>query len=326
MTADVTLVIPVLDEAETIDSLLDDCQALAPAPREVIVVDAGSTDGTWARVQSRMQAWPALRLVHAPGAHPGAARDAGIEQASHPVIATLDAGSRVDATWLGAMLAVLEQSPSAAVVGVVVPDPHSPLEEATGWLTVRALKSPTSGGRLSREYLPPGRSGYCFRKQTWAEVGGYPTALWSEDKVFARRLVRGGHAILVSPSAEVRWRPRGTLRALHAQYTYYSRADAHSGIDRRNSFLPAVVGVGLVGAGISGRRGRRAVAGMLLAYLGLFVAAAWRAGLRGTALAWVIPARLAIEAGKARGLALGTADKTINRASRPAGAGDRRPQ
>jgi glycosyltransferase involved in cell wall biosynthesis len=324
MTADVTLVIPVLNEADTIDDLLDDCHALDPAPGEVIVVEAGSTDDTRARVERRRSAWPALRIVDAPGAHPGIARDAGIAEARHRVIATLDAGSRVDPTWLGSLLAVLRRSPSAAVVGIVVPDPRSALETATGWLTVRALKSPTSGGPLSREHLPPGRSGYCFAKETWAHVGGYPTEVWSEDKAFARRLVRAGHPIVVSPSAVVRWRPRGSLRALHAQYTFYSRADTHSGIDRRNSILPAAAAIVLLAVASSGRRGQVVAGGSVGVYLGIFAAAAWRAGLRGAGLAWVIPARLAIEAGKARGLSLGIADAAISRLPQRAGAGGRR--
>ena len=144
------LVIPLLDERATVDALLDDCRRLDPAPDEVVAVDAGSTDGTRERLDELARAWPALRVVDAPGAHPGAARDAGIRASDAPLVATVDAGSRIGPGWLGALTAPVAAAPRTFAVGVVEPDARSAFERAAGWSTVRAFKSAAGAGAARR--------------------------------------------------------------------------------------------------------------------------------------------------------------------------------
>jgi len=301
----VVLVLPLLDERATVDALLADCRALDPAPDEVVAVDAGSADGTRERLAELAREWPALRVVDAPGAHPGAARDAGIRASDAAVVATLDAGSRIAPGWLGALAAPVLAAPRTVAAGVVEPDAHSAFERAAGWSTVRAFKSPAGGNALARRALPAGRSGYCFRRASWAEAGGYPETRWSEDKRFAARLLDAGHALEVVPAAVVRWRPRTTPGALFRQYAYYSRADMHAGLDRRNS-VPTVAAAGALAVlARSGRAGRGVAAAGGAAYLAAYGARAARDGLDPRALAWVPVVRAAVDAGKVAGCVRG---------------------
>ena len=64
---DAAIVIPALNEAANIGRLLDDCAAQESRPREVIVVDAGSTDGTAELLAARKPDFPTLRVVRAEG-------------------------------------------------------------------------------------------------------------------------------------------------------------------------------------------------------------------------------------------------------------------
>lgn len=303
----VAIVIPVLNEADNLGALLDNCRAQEPAAAEVIVVDAGSTDGSWELLQSRRANWPALKLARVPGATPGRARNEGIGLAESEVIATLDAGSRVGPGWLAALAGPVSGSPArVACVGVAEADARSEFERATGWFTIRAFKPLDRPGPIGSAFLPPGRNGYCFTRSAWEDAGGYPAELpWGEDKVFLKRLRESGRAIVVVPEAVVRWRPRRSLAEVYRQYAAYGRGDVMAGLDRQNE----VVTLALYSAGgllalraANGSRGARtALAAGVAGYLSLFVAAAARELGPTRATAWVPLIRVAADVGKIRG-------------------------
>ena len=305
--ANASIVIPALDEADNIGALLDDCAAQDPGPREVIVVDAGSTDGTAELLAARAQCWPKLRVHTSPRANPGAARNAGIRAASAPVVATVDAGSRIEPGWLGSLLEQLGQTPGGrAVVGVTIPDARSSFERAAGWLSVTAFKPPGGAGPVGRAFLPAGRSGYCFTKQDWATAGGFPEELpWGEDKTFLRRLRQSGCEVVVAPRAVVRWRPRRSLPELYRQYVNYGRGDARAKVDRQNELVPlAQYGVALLlaaSAASGKRRAGAALTGLAAGYLGLVTVAAVRDVRSLRALLWIPVLRVAVDVAKMHG-------------------------
>jgi glycosyltransferase involved in cell wall biosynthesis len=300
------IVIPVLNEVGNIGALLDDCAAQTLAPLEVVVVDAGSTDGTLELLEERAVAWPSLRIVRAPGVTPGAGRNAGIEQTEANRVVTLDAGSRIDPGWLAA-LAPDAQADDVVSIGVATADARSAFEAATGWLTLRAFKPQSAKGPLGRPVTPAGRNGYFFTVAAWRRAGGFPEELpWGEDKVFLQRLQEQGLELRVVPGAVVRWRPRGTVAELYRQYRRYALGDAMAGIDRRNSLATLALytlGALIATAAIRQRGPLRAVApGLAFAYLGLFTAAAARDLTDRRALAWVPVVRLTVDMAKLHGL------------------------
>jgi len=61
-----------------------------PAVHEVVVVDDGSTDGTWEWLAAEAAHWPALRPVQGPGLGPGRAREVGVAAATGEVVIFLD--------------------------------------------------------------------------------------------------------------------------------------------------------------------------------------------------------------------------------------------
>lgn len=302
----VAIVIPVLDEVENIGELLDDLRSQEQAPAEIVVVDAGSTDGTWELLIARRAAWAELRLERIQAATPGRGRNEGIRIAEATVIATLDAGSRVGPTWLTALTSALGGEPYERVaVGVAEADARTEFERATGWFTLHAFKPRDRPGLLQGTFLPAGRNGYCFARAAWARAGGYPDFPWGEDKIFLQRLRGAGLELVVAPDAIVRWRPRRSLVELYRQYARYGRGDAMAGVDRRNTLV--TLALYLVGALLlrgSARGKRLATAGVLVAptgYLGLFVLAARRELGASRALAWVPAIRLVVDVAKLHG-------------------------
>jgi glycosyltransferase involved in cell wall biosynthesis len=324
MPREVSLVVPVRDEADNLGPLLDDLRLQEHPPAELVVVDAGSTDGTRELLADRASVWPVLRVLHADGAAPGRARNEGIRGTSRPLVATLDAGSRVGPEWLGALTAAMrtvESGDPPVCIGVAESDPRSEFERAAGWFTLHAFKPLGRAAPISAAYLPGGRNGLCFDRRVWERVGGYPEGLrWGEDKVFLERLRAAGIEIRTVREARVRWRPRRSLRELFRQYEDYGRGDALARFDRQNELIPLVlycIGGALAVAALTGT----AVAAVALAagtggYLGLFTAAAWRELGSSRALAWIPVIRIAADLGKIRGFLAGSVVVLRGRARR----------
>lgn len=302
--ADLAVVVPVLDEEESLPALLGDLETQKPPVEEIVVVDAGSTDGTLALLRAEAERFPALRIVQAPGAPPGRGRNEGISAAAAERFVTLDAGSRVGPGFVAALAAAADDHRVA--VGVSEPDARTAFERASGWFTVRAFKPADQPGPIAGELLPAGRSGLCFTRAAWESAGGYPSDLpWGEDKLFARALRRAGLELVVVPEAVVRWRPRGSLREIYRQYRNYGRGDALARVDRQNELVTfGIYGVGVVLAVLFALGSR--TAGALLAagaagYLSLFVLAARRSLGADAALAWLPLLRIAVDVAKMHG-------------------------
>lgn len=300
MAEKVAVVVPVLDEAETLPALLADLAAQEPRVGEIVVVDAGSADGTL----ELLRAHGSLRLVEAPGATPGRGRNEGVRAATARIVVTLDAGSRVGPDFVAALGRAAAEGQVA--VGVSEPDARTAFERAAGWFTLRAFKPAERSGPIAGQHLPAGRNGVCFTREAWEAAGGYPPELpWGEDKVFLRALRAAGREIVVVPEAVVRWRPRGSLREVYRQYRNYGRGDALARVDRQNELVTfAVYGAG-VALAVFLALGSRTAGAFLLAgavgYLALFTLAARRSLGWDAALAWVPPLRLVVDVAKMQG-------------------------
>lgn len=310
MTEGVAVVLPVLDEAESLPALLADLAGQEPPLAEMVVVDAGSTDGTLELLRTEAGRIPALRLLELPGATAGRGRNAGIEASSARVVVTLDAGSRVRPRFVAALSAPVLSGGSTVAVGVGEPDARTPFERAAGWFTLRAFKPDDAAGPIGSEFLPAGRSGVCFAREAWKAAGGYPPALpWGEDKVFLRALRSAGREIVAVPDAVVRWRPRRSLGELYRQYRNYGRGDALARIDRQNELV--TMGLYLAGAvlavllALGSRTAGALLAAGAVGYLSLFVLSARRALGADVALAWVPAIRLVVDVAKMHGFVEG---------------------
>ena len=123
----VSVVIPVFNEEECIDPLLDELfpvvESLPPAssgiPHEVIVVDDGSTDRTPQLLRRRAELFPQLRVLTLyPNAGQSAAFEAGFRAARGDVFVTLDGDGQNDPADIPKVLACL--AGEVAVFGVRV--------------------------------------------------------------------------------------------------------------------------------------------------------------------------------------------------------------
>src|SRR5260370_10674188 len=93
----------VLNESDDIDSLVESLMRQTLAPAQVIIVDGGSTDGTWERLLAAGEKYPTLvpirdescSLQRSPGPI-ARGRNVAIAAASSDIVACADAGCAYD--------------------------------------------------------------------------------------------------------------------------------------------------------------------------------------------------------------------------------------
>jgi glycosyltransferase involved in cell wall biosynthesis len=220
------LIVTVLNEASTIDALLESIAAQTRPPDEVVVVDGGSGDGTWQRLQSWTARLP-LQPIRAPGVGIARGRNLAIEAASGALIAVTDAGVRLEPDWLERLQATLTDEVDV-VSGFFQPDPCTVFERAMGATVLPAVSDIDPA-----TFLPSNRS-VLFRRAAWKAVTGYPEWLdYGEDLVFDLALKRAGCRFAFAPQAQLWFRPRGSLAAFFRQYYRYARGDGKADLFRR---------------------------------------------------------------------------------------------
>ena len=228
----VSVIATVLNEGSSIERLLASLAGQSRPPDEVVIVDGGSTDGTLSALQSWASAGRLpVKIVLRPGANISQGRNAAVVAASGDVIASTDAGVRLEPGWLEALVAPFEGERGTrvrVVSGWFVADPQTLFETAMG-----ATVLPRRREVRVATFLPSSRS-VAFLKSAWAAAGGYPEWLdYCEDLVFDLKLRELYGTFPFEPMARVHFRPRGSLGAFWKQYYRYARGDGKADLWRR---------------------------------------------------------------------------------------------
>lgn len=214
-----SIVVPVLDEAEVIEPALAALAPLRARGHEVIVVDGGSTDGTPALARPL-----ADRVLRAPR---GRARqmNAGARAARGEVLLFLHADTRLpDAADRLVLAGLARRGRGWGRFDARLSGRH-PLLRLTGWLF--SLRSRLTGVATGDQAI--------FVRRDWFEaVGGYPDLPLMEDLALSRALKRRGRPLCLRQrvtTSSRRWERHGILRTIllmwRLRLAYYLGADPH---------------------------------------------------------------------------------------------------
>jgi rSAM/selenodomain-associated transferase 2 len=167
------IIIPVLDEGESIAAALDALADPRALGAEVIVVDGGSRDATIQRAR--------LRADHVISAPRGRAlqMNAGTERASGDVLLFLHVDTRLPADVDHVVLNGLQRSGRAWGRFDVRIDGRSPLLALVGWLM--SMRSRLTG-------IATGDQAIFVRREAFQAVGGFPAIALMEDIALCKRL------------------------------------------------------------------------------------------------------------------------------------------
>lgn len=246
---EVTVVIPVRDDAPRLAAVLGDLSGTLPGTAGVqsatrvkaVVVDDGSRDP--GAVRSLAAANGAVLVRHEQARGPAAARNSGLAVVDTPVTAFVDADVRVPARWLEPLLAHLEGRQVVAVAPRVRNTGGQGLlaryEEARGPLDLGA--EPAIVRPRSRvPYVPS--AALVVRTAGVRAVGGFDEDLrFGEDVDLVWRLGEAGGAVRYEPAVVVGHRPRANLTGWLGQRVDYGSSAAELAVRHRGASAPMVV-------------------------------------------------------------------------------------
>lgn len=220
----VSVVITVLNEAHSLPLLCHALAAQTKLPKEVLIVDGGSSDTSKEVLKHCQTQYPllSLKVIHQTG-NRSVGRNAGIQAASSDWIAITDSGCEPAPNWLAELCATQKQTQADVVAGYYQGLASTPLTEA---IIPYVLVMPDQVNPTS--FLPATRS-MLLRKKVWHQLGGFDERFsHNEDYVFARRLKINNTTIAFAQNAIVLWHPRTTLWSFAHMIYRFAVGDAES--------------------------------------------------------------------------------------------------
>lgn len=226
-TAEVSLIMTVLNEESGIVEFLDSIASQSVIPAEIVIVDGGSQDGTVNALRSWTRpAGCSLVVEVLAGAGISQGRNRAIELASHARVLVADGGTTLDGRWVEHMLAAFPDDGSTAVVGGFFrPTGDSVVERAIAFAVTPMLDE------IEPEHFLPSSRSLGFSRDAWSRAGGYPEWLdYCEDLVFDLRMKKLGVPFRFAPEAIVTWAARPSIRGFMKQYYRYARGDGKASL------------------------------------------------------------------------------------------------
>jgi glycosyltransferase involved in cell wall biosynthesis len=221
------LIATLFNEADNVTEWWDCLMCQSVSPDEIIIVDGGSTDGTWETLLKLRDA-AAQRIpvrLERKKCNIAEGRNTTIRLTDADIIAASDAGSFPDPNWFEEITRPLLADKELDVVGgYSVPIIKNAFHEFR-----RQIDPDAPEPTMPSEVYPSSRN-IAFRRQAWTDMGGYPEwlTLTAEDALFNFGLHKIGKRFAYNSGARVRWPIRDNAKAYYKMlYGYgYGAAEA----------------------------------------------------------------------------------------------------
>ena len=228
-----TLVSTVFNEIRRLDQTIADLEAQTLKPDQIIIADAGSTDGTLARLEKWKQDSSMQIVVFVlQGCNIAEGRNEAIRRATHDLIVSTDFGCRFRPGWLENLLRPFA-SPDVRVSGGA----FTIIREEVNTPAARADFVLQNGYPVVMDqFFSVSSRSIAYDKKVWEEVGGYCEwlTLAADDTIFWRQIIRKKIRYMLVEEPDVYWLRHKTFRAFAKEAFRYGLGDGESMINFRN--------------------------------------------------------------------------------------------
>jgi glycosyltransferase involved in cell wall biosynthesis len=225
---EISVIIPVRNEADSIGALLDSLLNQTLPPREIVITDGGSTDQTRAIISAYVAKSP-VHLLQDDDALPGRGRNLAAAQATSEWLAFIDAGITPETSWLELLAQAAQRGAVDVVYGAFEPVTDTLFKQCS----VMAYIAPpvAVAGKFARTRSV---ASVLMRRSVWQAVGGFPEDLRSaEDLLFMNRIDAQGFRVEYAPDARVHWQVQATPGSTFKRFVIYARNNVRAGLWRQ---------------------------------------------------------------------------------------------
>ena len=204
VTDPVTIIVPAYNEGMVIEAAVRSLLDLDYPAYEILVVDDGSSDDTYARASALEGRYGGVtvRVVSKANAGKASALNTGIALAQHAFVLCMDGDSRLSrGTLRNAMRHFVDDRVGAVAGNVKV------VNRDSLWTRLQALEyveglnlARRAQGYLRSVNIIPGPIGV-FRRRTLVDVGGYDTDTFAEDADLTLKVLTAGWQIVYEDGA-----------------------------------------------------------------------------------------------------------------------------
>lgn len=230
----VTFYSTVLNEEENIRLLLDSVLSQTRKPNEIIIVDGGSKDRTIDIINEYKKKGADIKLISQPGVNVAQGRNLAIQNAKFNIIASTDAGCRVEKDWLEKLVEKFDDN-TDIVTGGYLPEPKTVFEES-----VAEVMYPDFN-KVPEDW--PSQQSIAFRKSVW-EIVHFPEYCYrSEDSWFNIECRKEKFKYVSANEAKVYWRPRKNLREVFVNTYNWTKSNIENNVKRRETISMSLYSV-----------------------------------------------------------------------------------
>ena len=235
----ISVVIPLYNKEREVERALLSVVNQSIAPREIIVVDDGSTDGSRAVVERVMAEYPEarIRLIVQPNGGVSNARNRGISEAQGEFVALLDADDEWLSGYVGEVCRLMEYYPDGDVYSTAFDICYGGERVSASVPAEEGYIDPAVEA-LARRY-PVIPSTATLRRSAVLACGGFPEGMRiGEDQWLWVRLRQRGSRFVFSPMRLVRYSKEASNRSAAI---YRSEQTEHSIAELYNAEQEVVV-------------------------------------------------------------------------------------